>query len=231
MLILFSMSSEAQKPITVPENRYGLKVIDNQELYSQTIFQDSSKKMVNLKKVIPELLLDLRYATTNNFTNKRMYPKQTCETYLRLPVAKALLQVQQELSAKGLGLKIFDAYRPYHVTEKFWELIHDDRYVADPSKGSGHNRGIAVDLTIIRLQDQKELKMGTGFDDFSDTAHHSFIALSDEVLNNRKMFCSIMEKYGFKKFDTEWWHYSWPNPEYFEILDLDIAKGKKYFGE
>ena len=99
MLILVSTSSEAQKPITVPENRYGLKIIDNQQLYSKTISQDSSKRMVNLKKAIPTLVFDLRYATTNNFTNKRMYPKQITETYLRLPVAKALLQVQQELSA------------------------------------------------------------------------------------------------------------------------------------
>src|SRR5437867_1601617 len=83
----------------------------------------------------------------------------------------------QELNEKGLGLKIFDAYRPYSVTVKFWELIKDERYVANPSKGSGHNRGIAVDLTIIHLKTNEELNMGTGFDNFTDTAHQAFVNL------------------------------------------------------
>jgi len=159
-----------------------------------------------------------------------MSPK-TNDTYLRLPAAKALLKVQQELNKKGLGLKIFDAYRPYSVTKKFWELVHDERYVANPKKGSGHNRGIAVDLTIIDLKTDKELNMGTGFDNFTDSAHQDFAALPKDVLANRQMLKETVEKYGFNLLATEWWHYSWPNPEKFEILDLDISKGRKYFKE
>jgi D-alanyl-D-alanine dipeptidase len=148
-----------------------------------------------------------------------------------LPAARALLEVQQDLNKQGYGLKIFDAYRPYSVTEKFWDLVHDERYVADPKKGSGHNRGIAVDLTIIDLKNGKELNMGTGFDNFTDSAHHDFTALSKEVLANRQLLKQTMMKYGFNLFATEWWHYSWPDPDKFKILDLDIAKGKKYFGQ
>jgi len=185
--------------------------------------------MIELKNTIPQLVLDLRYATTNNFMHRRMYPAKTNDTYLRLPAAKALLQVQQELNTKDYGLKIFDAYRPYSITVEFWELVHDERYVADPKKGSGHNRGIAVDLTIIDLKTGKELNMGTGFDNFTDSAYHNFTALPKEILANRRLLKETMEKHGFVKFDTEWWHYSWPHPEKFEVLDFDIAKGKKYF--
>jgi len=102
---------------------------------------------------------------------------------------------------------------------------------ADPKKGSGHNRGIAVDLTIIDLKTDKELNMGTGFDNFTDSAHQDFAALPKDVLANRQMLKETVEKYGFNLLATEWWHYSWPNPEKFEILDLDISKGRKYFKE
>ena len=115
----------------------------------------------------------------------------------------------------------------YSVTEKFWELVHDERYVANPAKGSGHNRGIAVDLTIINLKTGKELDMGTGFDNFSDTAHHAFTKLSEEVLQNRDLLKSTMEKFGFKALDTEWWHYFLANGNKFEILDIDFKKQKK----
>lgn len=192
---------------------------------------DSTKRMVELKTVISGLIYDLRYATTNNFMNRRMYPKNTRSTFLRLPAALALKKVQQELNEKGLGLKIFDAYRPYSVSVKFWELVKDERYVANPAKGSGHNRGIAVDLTIIDLKTRKELDMGTGFDNFSDTAHHSFKNLPEAILQNRALLKSIMEKNGFKALETEWWHYYLDNGSKFEVLDIDFKKMKKSINE
>jgi D-alanyl-D-alanine dipeptidase len=230
-LFLSSFQSYSQLSITVPKNANGLEIIKNKELFLKTVKIDSNKEMISLKSFIPFIVLDLRYATTNNFMHQRMYSPKTNDTYLRLPAAKALLKVQQELNKKGLGLKIFDAYRPYSVTKKFWELVHDERYVANPKKGSGHNRGIAVDLTIIDLKTDKELNMGTGFDNFTDSAHQDFAALPKDVLANRQMLKETMEKYGFNLLATEWWHYSWPNPEKFEILDLDISKGRKYFKE
>jgi D-alanyl-D-alanine dipeptidase len=204
-----------------------LYVIKNTEEYQQTMKIDSNKQMINIEKLIPNIDLDLRYATENNFMHRVMYPEKPTFTFLRLPAAKALSQVQKELNKKGLGLKIFDAYRPYSVTEKFWELVHDDRYVADPKKGSGHNRGIAVDLTIVDLKTKKELKMPTGFDNFTDSAHHDFINLPGEVLNNRKLLKETMEKYGFVEFPTEWWHYSLPNPEKYEVLNLPFSELEK----
>jgi D-alanyl-D-alanine dipeptidase len=204
--------------------KYGIYAINDMDRFKETTKKDGMKKMTDLQSAIPGIVLDLRYASEHNFMHMAMYPPHTSHTFLRKPAAAALAVVQKELSHAGYGIKIFDAYRPYAVTEKFWELVHDDRYVADPRKGSGHNRGIAVDLTIIELKSKKELNMPTGFDNFTDSAHHDFMNLSDEVLKNRKLLKDIMEKYGFVSFSTEWWHYSLPNPERFEVLDLSFEQ-------
>jgi D-alanyl-D-alanine dipeptidase len=203
-------------------SKYGVHFIKSIDSYRITVTNDSLKKMTNLQSAVPGILLDLRYASVNNFMGKRMYRKKTNYSFLRLPAANALAHVQKELNTMGYGLKVFDAYRPYSVTEKFWELIHDERYVANPSKGSGHNRGIAVDLTIIDMKTKQELKMPTGFDNFTDSAHHDFMNLPEYILKNRKLLKETMEKHGFIAFQTEWWHYSLPNPEKFEVLDLSF---------
>lgn len=195
--------------------------------YKHQVAVDSANKMVELRSLIPQLVYDLRYAENNNFVHRRMYPAGTNETYLRQPAAIALLKVQKELNEKGLGLKIFDAYRPYSITVKFWELVKDERYVANPAKGSGHNRGIAVDLTLIHLLTGEELNMGTGFDNFSDTAHQTFINLPEEILQNRLLLKSIMKKNGFESLSTEWWHYFLAEGSRFELLDIDFNKLKK----
>ena len=200
-----------------------VKTVKNARIYRQQVNADSLQKMIEIKTFIPKVIYDLRYATTNNFTHTKLYESAN-STFLRLPVALALQKVQKELNEKGYGLKIFDAYRPYTVTKKMWDLIHDDRYVADPSKGSGHNRGLAIDLTIIHLIDSSELDMGTGFDNFTDTAHHTFKNLDSTVLQNRTLLKRTMEKYGFKALETEWWHYSWPNDRNYEVLDIDFKK-------
>lgn len=192
--------------------------------YKKQVKENPAKEMVELKSRIPGIVYDLRYATTNNFMRRLMYPAGTNKTYLRKPAAEALLKVQQELNQSSLGLKIFDAYRPYSVTVKFWELVKDERYVANPKNGSGHNRGAAVDLTMIDSKTGKELNMGTGFDNFSDTAHQGFTKLPEAVLKNRQLLKTVMEKYGFKAYSEEWWHYSWPEAGRFEILDIDFKK-------
>jgi len=199
-------------------------VINNYRLFSKQVKTDSSKKMVELKRVIPNIVYDLRYATNNNFMHRLMYPQNTSVTFLRLPAAFALQKVQQELNKKELGLKIFDAYRPYSVTVKFWELVHDERYVANPAKGSGHNRGVAVDLTIINLKSGDELNMGTGFDNFTDTAHPTFTNLPEDILQNRRLLRSTMEKYEFTIYPTEWWHFFYKDAEKYEVLDIDFRK-------
>jgi D-alanyl-D-alanine dipeptidase len=205
-----------------------LTIIKKNKTYWRQVQEDSALRMIELKSLVPSLVYDLRYATTNNFMHRQLY--QTGKnTYLRLEVARALQKVETELNTKGYGLKIFDAYRPYSITRKMWDLVHDERYVADPSKGSGHNRGIAVDLTIIYLDSKQEISMGTGFDNFTDTAHQSFIHLPDSVLKNRRLLKETMERNGFRNLETEWWHYSWPNNHNYDVLDVDFKdlEGKK----
>ena len=106
-----------------------------------------------------------------------------------------------------------------------WELIGDERYVANPAKGSGHNRGLAIDLTLIK--EGKEVAMGTGFDNFSDSANHEFSQLPEDVLHNRKRLKAVMEKHGFRALETEWWHYSWPNDRNYDVLDLRFKDLRK----
>jgi D-alanyl-D-alanine dipeptidase len=222
ILFFFHVNMAGAQETTI--SQYGVPVMNKLAEYQLSIRNDSAKKMVELRKMIPGIGYDLRYATTNNFMHRQMYTPATRYTFLRQPAARALAAVQQELNSQGYGLKIFDAYRPYAVTVSFWELIKDERYVANPSKGSGHNRGLAVDLTIIDLKTRRELEMGTGFDNFSDTAHHGFTNLPPAVLKHRKLLQETMEKHGFTKLDTEWWHYFWPNDRAYEVLDISFEE-------
>ena len=225
-LVLNAAAIFAQ-PVEPPLSKYGVPVIKDIAMYENTVKADSNKQMVEIKSLAPGIVYELKYATDKNFMRRNMYPGKTNYTFLRLPAARALARVQKELNEKGMGLKIFDAYRPYSVTEKFWELVLNEKYVADPKKGSGHNRGIAVDLTIIYSHNGKELQMPTGFDNFSDTAHHTFMNIPFEALQNRKILKDVMEKNGFKMFDTEWWHYSWPDEKnYYEAMDISFSDFK-----
>ena len=224
-LVVFLLTAHAGRAQDTVLNRYGLWVIDEPAMLKRTIGQDPNKAMQDCKR-IPGIVIDLRYAGKNNFMGVRLYPP-TRTSYLRKPAIDSLTLVQQELNQLGLGLKIFDAYRPYSVTEKMWEPVKDDRYAADPKKGSGHNRGIAVDLTIIALATGKELPMGTGFDNFSDTAHHGFSKLPDVVLQNRLLLKATMEKHGFTALPTEWWHYYLEAFREFELLNVPFKVLKK----
>jgi zinc D-Ala-D-Ala dipeptidase len=207
-------------------NKYGLQVISTLPAFTASIQLNPENAMVDVKKYIPDISLELRYAGANNFLGKKIYPLLTT-TYLRKKAVLALAEIQKELNNQQLGVKIFDAYRPYAATEMMWKLVQDDRYTADPKKGSGHNRGAAVDLTIIDLTTSKELDMGTGFDNFSDTAHHAFADLPKEALQNRLLLKTVMEKHGFKALDTEWWHYSLPDAKTYDLLNLSFKQLKK----
>jgi D-alanyl-D-alanine dipeptidase len=217
--LVFSFLTEAQT--------LHFRLISSLQEYNNLVQENNNMRMVEISGLIPSAKIDLRYATKNNFTGKRMYPVHTKNTFLRAPVAKALADAADELRSMNLGFLIWDAYRPFHVTVKFWELIHDERYVANPAKGSGHNRGIAVDLTLYDLSTGKEIKMPTSFDDFSEAAHHGQQIGDMEKTNNRELLRSIMEKHGFLKFETEWWHYYWPGGEKFDVMDIPFEKLQK----
>lgn len=189
------------------------------------IFCSLHAELVELITVIPGIVLDVRYATTNNFTGKKVYPSARC--FLQKPAAMALKKVQADLAKSGAALKIFDAYRPLSVQKIFWSICSDDRYVADPAKGSRHNRGCAVDLTLVDLETGEELIMPSGFDDFSEKAGRDESKMSAEVLKNYQLLDAAMTRYGFIGLASEWWHYDF-DPEHnrswaeYPVLDIDI---------
>jgi zinc D-Ala-D-Ala dipeptidase len=193
--------------------------------YKDSVAINANNKLVLVKKYIPNIELDIRYATTNNFTKKKLY--KSADVFLGYAPALALKNVQDSLNKLGLGLKIFDAYRPYAATCLMWQLVKDDRYAANPKNGSGHNRGIAVDLTLINLATKQELAMPTGFDNFSDTSHHNFINLSPQIITNRTLLSNVMEHFGFKKLDTEWWHYYFITAQKPPVFNLSFKQLKK----
>lgn len=194
--------------------------------YNNTVKHNPEKRLVLLNSYVYNLFTDFKYATYQNFTHRILYTDP--HAYVRLPVAIALEKIQEELSVKGLGLKVFDAYRPYSVTKEMWKVVPDERYAANPAKGSGHNRGAAVDVTLVNISSLKELEMPTAFDDFSEKAHHTYMKLPKNILQNRALLKTIMEKYGFIALSTEWWHYSFLDATTkFELLDLSFDQLKK----
>jgi D-alanyl-D-alanine dipeptidase len=206
-------------------NEYGLYVINDPDVYNSIIEKDSSKQLVDLEDFIDGIKLDIRYATENNFYGKPVYQK--AKAYLRYPAAVALKKVQEELLGNGLALKIFDAYRPYSVTILFYKNYSDSTFVASPWKGSRHNRGCAVDLTIVDIQTNKELEMPTPYDDFTQRAHSEYNNLPDSVILNRNMLIEVMERNGFQVLKDEWWHYDFSEWKNYELMDLSFEELEK----
>ena len=196
----------------------GLYIVHDLAAYRQAAALDSTMALADLAVAVPGLVLDIRYATPHNFTGRPVY--RQARAFARLPVAQALAAVQQELRQQGLGLKLFDAYRPYAVTVQFWKITADKRYVASPRKGSRHNRGCAVDVTLVDLATGNELSMPTGYDDFSAKAHSKYRRLPAEALRNREALKAAMLRHGFTVFPSEWWHYDFKGWEKYPLLDL-----------
>ena len=176
-------------------------------------------ELVNIRKLIPDIVFDIRYATANNFTGEIIYP--AAKAYLVKPAAQALLLAQKELRRMGFGLKIFDAYRPLSAQKKLWDIVPDPDYVADPDTGSRHNRGAALDVTLVD-DDGNELPMPTPYDTFSEKAHSNYPDLPQTVLQNRKLLKNIMKKHGFEPLVTEWWHFDYQSWEKYPILDINF---------
>jgi len=148
---------------------------------------------------------DLRYATDNNFLKEQVYDCGEC--YTRVKTVKALLKANEELKKHGVKIKFYDCYRPNSVQYKMWKIVPNPLYVANPVKGSIHNKGGAVDITLVKLNGE-ELDMGTDFDFFGKRAYHDNFDLPQKILNNRKLLKETMEKFGFWSTRTEWWHYN-----------------------
>jgi len=162
-------------------------------------------KWTEVARLDSSIFIDMKYATAENFVEEKMYDCSRC--FLRPEVAKAVVRVHEQLQERDLGLKMLDCFRPRPIQWKLWEKVPDPRYVADPRKGSMHNRGAAVDLTLVNAQGEA-LEMGTPYDFFGPEAHPSYTNLPDSVLANRATLRDAMLSEGFQPITTEWWHFS-----------------------
>ncbi|HVT04645.1 MAG TPA: M15 family metallopeptidase [Thermoanaerobaculia bacterium] len=186
--------------------------------YRSSIRTDPSRALLDLRGQLPSARLDIRYATPGNFMHRVLYPRP--DAWLRRPAAVALARVVEDLRTNGLGLIVFDAYRPYSVTREMWDAIHDDRFVADPAKGSRHNRGCAVDVSLYDLASAKELEMPTGYDDFTTRAAQNAPDVTATAARNRELLRDTMHRHGFDPLASEWWHYDFTGWKDYELLDV-----------
>lgn len=190
--------------------------------YKNSLKANPEKELIDLETYIPNMVLDIRYATTNNFTNEKIYT--LAKAYARKPVAEALKKAQTDFKKLGYGIKIFDAYRPYAATVKFYEVYKDTTYVASPYRGSRHNRGCAIDMTIFDLRTGEDLPMPTEYDSFRKEAWPSTPVSDPVIRKNRETIISVMTKHGFKVNGSEWWHFDFIGWQKFEVMDISFEE-------
>jgi D-alanyl-D-alanine dipeptidase len=184
--------------------------------------------LIELVKLDKTIKLDIRYATANNFVGKAVYPE--ARAFLQRPAAEGVVRVHKLLKKKGLGLVIYDGYRPWTITKLFWNVVTLDqrKYVADPATGSKHNRGCAVDLGIYDLKTGRAIPMPSGFDEFTERASPDYKGGTDEERANRDMLRRMMEAEGFVVNPNEWWHFDHKDWEQYAIYDIGFSEiGKK----
>lgn len=181
-----------------------------------------SPELVEVVKLDRTIRLDVRYATANNFVSRPVYKE--ARVFLQRPAAEALVRVNRALRLKGYGLLIFDGYRPWHVTKLFWDLTPEDKkeFVADPSKGSRHNRGCAVDLTLFDIRTGRAVTMPTEYDDFTERAHINYSGADAEQKRLLSLLRSALEGEGFTVYEPEWWHYDYKDWREYPILDVSF---------
>jgi D-alanyl-D-alanine dipeptidase len=176
--------------------------------------------LVDLAKLDRRIKLDIRYATTDNFLSTPVYT--SARAFLQRPAAEALLRAHRELMKQGYGLLIFDAYRPWYVTKMFWDATPPDKheFVADPSKGSRHNRGCAVDLTLYDLKSGREIEMTGVYDEMSERSYPNYAGGTAEQRALRDRLRGAMEKQGFTVYDSEWWHFDYQDWQHYAIQNI-----------
>lgn len=177
--------------------------------------------LIDLQSLIPDAVLDIRYATKDNLTGRPLYP--FAAAFLRRSAADKLVNAAADLRARKLRLVIFDAYRPLSIQKALWAAKPDPRYVADPAKGSSHNRAAAVDLGLAD-EAGKALPMPSEFDDFSPRAHHGAKGVKPGPRRNAGILKAALEKAGFESLREEWWHYRDPDAKSWPILDIPFEQ-------
>ena len=206
-----SLPSCAKEPPLAPEKAFVPDVIP---------VRNGTAGLVELVRMEPTIRLDLRYATTNNFTGRVLYKQ--ARAFMIESAAKAVVRAHKALASQGMGLSIFDAYRPWAVTKQLWDATEPAKrdYVANPKRGSRHNRGCAIDLTLCRLADGAQLPMPSGFDDFSERAHRDYTGGTAEETKNRAILEAIMVVEGFIGMPNEWWHFDYQDWAQYPVLDI-----------
>lgn len=220
VIIAAGMTACGQKKNVTTDDVSGKEMANIQETAAQEVTaqkiitqeittekEPENDEYVLVKKYIPDIYVELRYATENNFTGVKIY--DFTEAYLRYGTVKKLAQVQKELKQQGYSLKIWDAYRPFEAQQKLWEIYPDPNYVANPANGmKKHNLGGTVDITMVAA-DGTVISMPTEFDDFSLKADRDYSDIEDEeAVKNVMILQNAMENNGFTGYQGEWWDYS-----------------------
>ena len=180
---------------------------------------EADAQLIDIRSVNPNIVIDIRYATENNFMQRKLYRAARC--VLRVAVARKLSLVQADLEKQGLGLKVYDCYRPLSVQRQMWRFLPDARYVANPTRGSRHNRGAAVDVTLVDLNGS-ELEMPTEYDHFTVRSHRNYRGARLRARRNQQRLEAAMKKRGFNSIRTEWWHFDAADWRKFSILDIPL---------
>ncbi|MEJ7848317.1 MAG: M15 family metallopeptidase [Pyrinomonadaceae bacterium] len=189
--------------------------------------KEANKREAHLVEIITldnSIKLDIRYATDNNFTGRQVYPE--ARAFLQKPAAKAVLRVHKKLKKQGLGLVIYDGYRPWAITKLFWEVTPEDKrkFVANPEKGSKHNRGCAIDLGIYDLKTGAAIPMPSSYDEFTERASPDYTGGTETERSNRDLLRKLMEDEGFTVNANEWWHFDYKNWEDYSIYDIPFTE-------
>ena len=180
--------------------------------------------LVDLARFDKTLRLDVRYATPNNFLGRAVYPR--ARAFLQKDAAEALARANQRLRQRGYGIIVFDGYRPWSVTKTFWDETPPEKraFVSDPSKGSRHNRGAAVDVSLFDVRTGREAEMPSGYDDFSERAHPAYAGGTEESRRLRDELRRAMEAEGFTVYENEWWHFDYKTWREYPILDVPFGE-------
>ncbi len=215
VMILFGLCAckeNTSKKDVVERPKEAVKVLDTVRIIKKTPTKNfrsfvglADTTFIRLADFNDGFAYDMRYATDNNFLKAKMYDCAEC--YTRVKTAKALLKANKAFKKNGVKIKFYDCYRPNSVQYEMWKIVPNPQYVANPVKGSIHNKGGAVDITLVTLNGE-ELDMGTDFDFFGKKAYHDNLDLPQNILDNRKLLKETMEKHGFWSIRTEWWHYN-----------------------
>ena len=224
-----SVSLPAQQlKFDLPKSKYGLPVVGDVRIYEKIVAADPDNELVDMHHILPDAQYDVTYADTTNFLKRKLYPP--ADVFMRKPAALALRQVAENLKKQGYGLVLFDGYRPYAITMLFYEEHGDTTFVADPRKGSKHNRGMAIDLSLYELKTGKRLSMPSAYDESTPRAYHSYMDSDSASLAHRTLLRKAMEQVGFAIFPWEWWHYDfrgWENCFTYDLWFDAIRKANK----